>query len=180
VAEELTGSEIGFIGETNADGRLSVIAISDLGWEACQMEKPAGQKKVPVHFPIHGIYGRVLRADKGFFTNDPMSHPDRVGTPEGHPLLTAFLGVPLRHEGGTFGMIAVGNRKGGYRPRDLEALESLAAAIVPSLLHRRAKEATQRHRVDLDHAQSVAQAEAGADVHRNELTYQETHRILDP
>ena len=38
---------------------------------------------------------RVLLDGKGFFTNDPASHPDSIGVPAGHPPLTAFLGAPL-------------------------------------------------------------------------------------
>ena len=54
-------------------------------------------------FELCGIYGRVVLDGKGFFTNDPPRHPDRVGLPVGHPPLESFLGVPLIHEGRTIG-----------------------------------------------------------------------------
>jgi PAS domain S-box-containing protein len=139
VAEEVTQSKLGFIGQMNAEGRLEDIAISDPGWEACQMETPEGHGRVPVGFKVHGIYGRVLLDGKGFYTNDPASHPDSIGVPARHPPLTAFLGVPLTHDGKTIGMVGLGNREGGYRDEDLEALEALTPAILEAFLRKRAQ-----------------------------------------
>jgi PAS domain S-box-containing protein len=141
VVEEITGSRFGFIGQIGADGLLHSIAISDPSWEACQMSGPAEHPQQPGGFPLHGIYGRVLLDGKGFFTNDPDSHPDRIGTPPGHPPLTAFVGVPLVRDRRVIGMIAAGNREGGYAQEQLEALEALAPAIVEALMRKRAEEA---------------------------------------
>jgi PAS domain S-box-containing protein len=143
VAEDVTGSRFGFVGEINArTGLLDGIAISDPGWEACRIPHPPGHgRKVPAAFRIHGLYGRVLRDGRGLFTNDPAAHPDRIGVPEGHPPLEAFLGVPLKQDGQTIGLVAVGNREGGYRAEDLAALEALAPPIVQVLMRRRAEAA---------------------------------------
>ncbi|MHB0937761.1 MAG: sensor histidine kinase [Armatimonadota bacterium] len=146
VAEEITGSKFGFIGELNAEGRLDDFAISNPGWEQCRIAIPTTGHRVPPPdgFPRHGIYGRVLRDGTGFFTNDPASHPDRIGLPPGHLPLTAFLGVPLKHGEIVTGMIAVGNRDGGYRQHDLEALEALAPAITEALARKRAERERER------------------------------------
>ncbi len=37
VAEELTDSKFGYIGEVNPEGRFDTIAISDLGWDRCKI-----------------------------------------------------------------------------------------------------------------------------------------------
>jgi PAS domain S-box-containing protein len=142
IAEAITQSKFAFIGEINpATGGLDDMAISDPGWEACRMQDPAGrEKRVPTGFKIHGVYGRVLQDGKGFFTNDPSTHPDSIGTPVGHPPLRAFLGVPLMREGKTFGMVAVGNREGGYRESDLKAMEALAGPMVEVLGRHRMQE----------------------------------------
>ena len=143
IAEEVTQSRFGFIGEINPrTGRLDDIAISDPGWDACRMQDAAGhgKRKVPTAFSIHGIYGRVLLDGASVLTNDPPSHPDSIGTPPGHPPLRAFLGVPLIHAGRTWGMLAVGNREGGYGPDDRAALEALAPAIVQAFLRKRAED----------------------------------------
>jgi PAS domain S-box-containing protein len=137
VAEELTQSKFGFIGEINArTGRLDDIAISDPGWEACRMTDPVGHGKTfPGGFEIEGIYDRVIQDAKGFFTNDPASHPDCIGV----PALTAFLGVPLIHAGKVIGMVGLANRDGGYGHTQLAAAEALAPAIVEAIMRIRAE-----------------------------------------
>jgi signal transduction histidine kinase/DNA-binding response OmpR family regulator len=141
VAQEVTGSRFGFIGEINAEGQLDDIVIGDTGWEACRIGE--GRRRKLGGFKVHGIYGRVLTDGKGFFTNDPEHHPDRIGLPDGHPPLDAFLGVPLKHDGKTMGMIAVANRVGGYRAQDLEALEALALGVVQVFMRKRAEQAVR-------------------------------------
>ena len=141
VAEELTLSQFGFIGEVDAQGQLNDIAISDPGWEACRIPSAIGHTRAPVGFKVHGVYGRVVLDAKGFFTNDPASHPDPVGVAEGHPPVRCFLGVPLFHGGKCTGMIGLANRDGGYRDEDIEALETLAPAIMQALMRKRTEEA---------------------------------------
>ncbi len=146
IAEDMTESKFGFLGEVDGNGRLHDLAISDPGWEACRMQKPTGHRSPPRGFAIHGIYGRVLLDSKSLYTNDPSSHPDHIGTPPGHPPLSTFLGVPLVHDERTIGMVAVGNREGGYRDEDQQALEALAPAIVQTLMRGRAVRALREAR----------------------------------
>ena len=63
VAQELTGSAFGFIGEVNERG-LEDIAISNPGWNACVTYDQSGHRLSPGNFKIHGIYGRVLAERK--------------------------------------------------------------------------------------------------------------------
>ena len=150
VAEDLTGSRFGFFAEMNAEGRLDNVAISDPGWAACRMDMQAGRRQAPANLEVRGIYGRVILDGKGFFTNDPASHPDRIGTPPGHPPLKAFMGVPLNREGRTIGMVALGNRDGGYREGELAALEALAPVIVEVLSLKRAEGALRKAHEELE------------------------------
>jgi PAS domain S-box-containing protein len=136
VAETITQSRFGFIGQITEAG-LQEIAISNPGWDACNIIRPDGHRKPLDNFAIHGIYGRVLQDGKSLIANDPPSHPDSIGLPAGHPPLEAFLGVPLAREGRTMGMIAVANREGGYTQEDVDVLESLAPAIVEAFLRKR-------------------------------------------
>ncbi|MCM2264880.1 MAG: PAS domain S-box protein [Desulfuromonadales bacterium] len=133
VAEELTLSKFGFIGLVDQQGQLFDIAISNPGWDACRMEDQTGHRILPTGLRIHGIYCRVLRDGKGFFTNDPATHPDSIGLPQGHPPLTAFLGVPLFYDDKVIGMVGLANRAGGYRNDDLFALNTLSVAMVQAL-----------------------------------------------
>jgi PAS domain S-box-containing protein len=146
VAESVTQSRFGFLGEVNATtDRLVDIAISDPGWDACSMPRSSpGGKRVAIPFVIHGIYGRVLRDGRSLITNDPGAHPDRIGTPPGHPPLRAFLGVPILHAGRVWGMIGLGNRAGGYGPDELVATEVIAPAILQAFMRRRAEDELRR------------------------------------
>ncbi|ACK81794.1 GAF domain-containing protein [Methylorubrum extorquens] len=139
VAEDVTQSAFSFMGEVDQENdRFDELSISDRGWQHFAMENSAFSKGVgPKGLKIHGLYGRVLRDGKSLIANDPGSHPDRIGTPAGHPNLQAFLGVPLKRNGQTIGMIGLGNRAGGYRSEDLEAAEALAPAILQALLSKR-------------------------------------------
>ncbi|MBJ6725773.1 GAF domain-containing protein [Geomesophilobacter sediminis] len=136
ILEGATESRISFIAEMQQDRRLCALAISNPGWEACQMYDAAGPKEAPT-FPLHGIYGKVLQDGKSLIVNAPAAHPDRVGLPENHPPLESFLGVPLFRDGNLIGMIAVGNREGGYRLDDQQALEAMAPVVVETLFRKR-------------------------------------------
>lgn len=149
-AETLTESAFGFIGEIGPDGLLHDLALSDPGWNYCTMYDQTGHRRPPGNFLIHGLYGRVLSDGRSLIANDPYAHPDSLGTPEGHPVLTAFLGVPLIHQGQTIGMIAVANRPGGYRLQDQETLEALAPVMVEALHRKRAEEELARYRDHLE------------------------------
>lgn len=151
VAEQLTQSKFGFLGEINSQGSLDDIAISDPGWDACHMADTAGHgKRPPAGFRVHGLYGLPIQRGKAFYTNEPASHPDRIGLPEGHPEVTAFLGVPLRRGDQTMGILALANREGGYRDEHLKAAEALAPAIMEALMRKRAEEALANHAKSLE------------------------------
>ena len=141
VALEMTGSQFGFINEMGADGLLHDVAKSELGWEQCFMYDKTGHLRPPSVFAVHGLYGSVINNEKGFFTNDPLSHPDSIGLPYGHPPITSFLGVPLVQDGKTMGLIAVANREGGYSCEQQKDLETIAPAVVQALQRKRSEEA---------------------------------------
>jgi PAS domain S-box-containing protein len=139
VAQDLTGSKFGWIGEINQAGRHDTIALSDPGWDACRM--PRSNAAVMIrNMEIRGIWGAAIKEGRSLIVNDPAAHPDRVGTPSGHPPLTSFLGVPLKHEGKTIGMIALANKESGYDLADQEAIETLSVALVEALRRKRADE----------------------------------------
>ena len=140
VAQELTDSKFGFIGEVNPAGRFDTIALSNPGWDACELP---GSKAATLitDMEIRGIWGGVIEQGRSLIVNDPASHPARVGIPEGHPALNSFLGVPLKHGGRTIGMIALGNRASGYSSSDQKDIESLSIVFVEALYRKRAEKA---------------------------------------
>ncbi len=139
VALEVTGGGIGFVGEVGADGLLHVIAISDVGWDQCLMHDKTRHRRPPGNFVLQGLYGNVVNSGKSFFTNDPLSHPDSIGLPQGHPPLTSFLGVPLVLDGNAIGVLVVANHEGGYSCEQLEDLEAIAPAVTQALQRKKAE-----------------------------------------
>ena len=139
VALEVTGSQIGFVGEVGADRTLHGIAVSNMEWARSLMYDKAGNPRPLGDFALHGVYGHVVDSGKSFFTNDPPLHPDSTGLPHFHQLLTSFLSVPLLSNGKTIGLIAVANREGGYSCEQQEDLEAVAPAVMQALQRKRAE-----------------------------------------
>ncbi|MBU1162059.1 MAG: response regulator, partial [Proteobacteria bacterium] len=118
------------------------IAISNPGWDACNMPDSKATLLIK-DMEIRGIDRSVIREEKSRIVNDPASHPDRVGTPEDHPTVTSFLGVPLKSLDKTIGMIGLANKESGYDLADQETIEDLSVAFVEALMRKRAEKALQ-------------------------------------
>ena len=148
-AEELTGSQFGFIWEVNQAGRCDTIAISNPGWEACTILETEAVLMLR-NMEIRGIRGRVIKEGRSMIFNDPASHPNWVGPPEGHPPITCFLGVPLKQAGRTIGIIGLANKESGYDLADQQAIGNLSVAFVEALNLKRAEvglqESEERYR----------------------------------
>jgi len=151
VAEELTGSKFGFIGEVNQDGRFDIIALSDPGWDACKMPKSDAVVMIK-DMEIRGIWGKVLKSEQSQIVNDPASDPDRVGIPEDHPPLTSFLGVPLKQAGRIIGMISLANKESGYSLVDQQNVETLSIAFMETLNRKRAEENLKKAKDEAEEA----------------------------
>ncbi|MCF8105633.1 MAG: response regulator [Desulfohalobiaceae bacterium] len=137
VAEEITGSEFGFLAEVSSSNRLTDIAISDRVMKICRI--PGTESLVlPNDLHVHGLYGKVLLDGLPMFTNDVGSHPDSCGAPQGHPEIHSFLGIPLKQGKRTIGLIGLANKPGGFGRLDLEAAEDVSVAITEALFRKRA------------------------------------------
>ncbi|KQN92815.1 hypothetical protein ASE95_09230 [Sphingomonas sp. Leaf231] len=141
VAEDVTGATFSFMAElTEGRDQIHDLAISDRAWALFHQTWPGlGPQGVPTHFDLHGLYGRVINDNASLIANDASAHPDAIGVPHGHPPLSSFLGVPLHRQGELIGLIALGNRPGGFRDVDRMAAEELAPAIVQALYSKRAE-----------------------------------------
>jgi diguanylate cyclase (GGDEF)-like protein/PAS domain S-box-containing protein len=138
IAEALTGSMFGFIGEINKSGLFDTIALSDPGWDMCCIGTTNTVMLIN-NMEIRGIWGRVLKDATAHIVNNPADHPDSTGTPEGHPAITSFLGVPLMERDRVTGMIAVANKEAGYDEFDRRALEAMSVAFREVLKRKRAE-----------------------------------------
>lgn len=137
VAKGMTGSKFGFIGEVGPDRYLREIAVSNSNLASRHISDQTRHSKPSVNLTRCGLYGLILERGEAFFTNNPASHPDSVDLPPGHPPLSSFLGVPLIKDNHIIGIIAVGNREGGYTHKEQQSLDMLAPAIVAALQYKR-------------------------------------------
>ncbi len=142
VAQTLTRSKFGFIGELNKAGKLDDIAISDTGWAECRMNESDALKLIK-HMNIRGIWSTVLTDECSHIINNPAGHAASTGVPPGHPAITRLLGIPLKIGGKTAGLIALANKDVDFTDQDQSDIEQLAVAFSEALLRRRIEENAQ-------------------------------------
>ena len=149
LAEELTNSKFGFIGEVNQTGHFDTIALSNPGWKTCKIPDSNAVEMIR-NMAVRGIWGRVIKSEQSLIANHPDSHPASVGTPDDHPAVTSFLGVPLKQADKIIGMIALANKEAGYDLADQETIETLSVAFAEALNRKRSelalKESEEKYR----------------------------------
>ena len=112
----------------------------------------------------HGVLGALLH-DGPIRMTDIRRHPKFGYYPEHHPIMTDFLGVPIKHRGEVLGdFFLSGNSRGRFSAADQRTVEKLAAyagvAIANAQLYRRAQELAtveERARVARELHDSVSQ-----------------------
>ena len=138
VANRITKSEFGFIGLINENGNMDTIAIDKTGWEKCNATLEEALR-LTRDMKVQSYWGRVIKEGKSQIVNNTLSDPDRMGIPEGHPLVNLFLGVPFKQSGKTIGLICLANKDGGYTEEDKNNIETLSVAFVEALMRKKAE-----------------------------------------
>ncbi len=120
---DLVGARYGALGVLRPDGEgLMEFVSSGLGPEEAEQVGPP---------PFgHGVLGTLIRDPRPLRLSTVGLHPDAVGYPPGHPVMTTFLGAPIHVRGEVFGNIYLADKVGGleFTDDDEELIVALAAA----------------------------------------------------
>lgn len=128
----LTGSEYGFLGESfqTSDGMpyFKIQAMSDSVWSDVTRDFYARNAPIGLEFyNLDGIFGAILKSAAPVVFNDFSESAARHALPEGHPPISAFVGLPMINAGETLGFIGLANRPQGYDAELLDFLKPLLA-----------------------------------------------------
>jgi PAS domain S-box-containing protein len=129
---ELTDSEYGFIGEvlheTDDQPYLRTVAITNIAWNEETRRFYAENAPAGMEFRnLDTLFGRVITTGKPVISNEPAVDAHASGTPDGHPPLRSFLGLPFASAGKMVGMVGIANRPGGYDEAGIDFLAPFLA-----------------------------------------------------
>jgi PAS domain-containing protein len=130
----LTESKYGFIGEAleDADQKkfLKIYALSNISWDEDTNHLYETTKKQGFEFKnLDNLLGEAVKTGKPVFSNDPEHDLRSAGFPKGHPVLKAFLGIPVYFGDRLVGEIGLADKPGGYDEALMEELLPVIAAL---------------------------------------------------
>jgi signal transduction histidine kinase len=99
---------------------------------------------------LGNILQKVIIEGRSVVANNLESHPGNPSPPADCPHFKAFLASPLKYAGQSIGLIALGNKEGGFDATDQETLENLSFAIVEALLRKRGEAALKQAHDELE------------------------------
>jgi len=137
-ARELVDARYAALGIPNGKGGLETFVTLGLSEEQI--------KAIPHEPEGKGLIGEMLRLGHSIRIPDIIEHPNSTGFPEGHPLMSSFLGVPISAYGRPIGQIYLTDKRsaGSFSAEDQRLIEMLAshaaAAIENARLYRQVLE----------------------------------------
>ncbi len=118
VAEKLTGSKFGLFLELNSRGLLDTVAISNPGWDACDMAV-ADARQVIKNMPVRGIDRSTVREGMSRIVDgsEMATHPDRCGASCGASCRNRFPRCSLETRGNNHRHARLGEQRIGLHSR---------------------------------------------------------------
>jgi signal transduction histidine kinase len=172
-ARELAGAEYAALGVPDGDGAFAEFLVSGVSDEVRAAIGPLPRQ--------HGFLAVLLTEPRPQRVDDIRADPRFAWWPSAHPVLAAFLGVPIRSGAEILGALYLANKPGGFTDADEELVGVLAAhaaiALTHARLYARNRELTiaeERARIAHDLHDAVAQRLFGL-----RLTVQAAELLLD-
>jgi signal transduction histidine kinase len=140
LARDLVKARYAALGVPDATGAHLVQFITS-GLDEEQLSKIA---TTPVG---RGLLGELMRVDaKPIRLSQISDHPRSVGFPENHPVMTSFLGVPIRSRGNLLGSLYLTDKLDAeeFSEQDQKVIEMLAGYAAVAIENARLYEQVQR------------------------------------
>ncbi|PQJ95090.1 response regulator [Chromatium okenii] len=93
---------------------------------------------------LQNLFGTILRAGAAVIVNDFDHAAHALPFPVGHPVIHAFLGMPIRNGDQLLGIVGLANRPGGYDQAEVDFLQTLTMTYASILDAARLKVVQQR------------------------------------
>ncbi len=136
---DLTESEYGFIGTIlhNANGQPYMEVQTILNFTRNDETPALSVVQEPVRLDLTNtdtLFGEMVSSGETLIANDLANGPHSSGLPDGHPVLSAFLGIPFSADEKLAGAIGVANCADGYDKSLAEFLQPLLKCYL-QLIH---------------------------------------------
>lgn len=124
IAEELTGSNIGFFHFVDQDQET----ISLQAWSTHTIESMCTAEGAGMSYQVSkaGVWADAIRSRKPVIYDDYPALPDKKGMPEGHAEVSRILTVPILRSDRVVAAIGIGNKPQPYDDRDIDMVSQLA------------------------------------------------------
>ncbi|MFB7461788.1 PP2C family protein-serine/threonine phosphatase [Streptomyces sp. NPDC056188] len=125
---DLVAARYGALGVLSEGGEI--IDLITVG--AADAERLLAESGLP---QSHGLLGRLIEDPKPLRVDDIAADPRSVGFPEGHPVMTTLLGVPLSVRDTVYGNLYLADKEDGtpFADADEALLTALASAASVSI-----------------------------------------------
>ena len=134
----LTDSEFGFVAEILYEGQrpfLKVVATDFMDPNFEGDMRSAHEKFVREGLEVHNLdslLGEAVKTRRPVIANDPVNHPAHGGAryPKGHPVLTAYIGIPAISGPRTVALIGLANAPAGYSEETADTVQPIVGTLV--------------------------------------------------
>ena len=130
---DISDSQIAFIGQmrdVETQPKLFIHAISEIVWDSKSFTQYAEYRKRNLYFSsFDNLFGQAITSGEVVISNTAGAHPASKGTPQGHPRISRFLGLPIKVKDRVVGIIGLANKFSPYTNEDAEFFQPLLDAL---------------------------------------------------
>jgi PAS domain S-box-containing protein len=155
-----TNGEYGFIGEilytSAAKPYLKVYAITNIAWDekTRALYDEYAEKGMEFH-NMDTLFGKAIMTQSVLIANDPYNDSRAGGLPEGHPHMSAFIGIPFLVGDEIIGLCGIANKPGGFSESLVSELQPIRIACTSLIAHYRSRAAQKYQQIAVQNSQEL-------------------------